>query len=162
MSFVEAEQVLRSLEGYRVPAPGARVNAGFADFDTGLSVSLGRGRDGNVNAVEVFRPSRDVNVLCHGISVFELPAEEVIHRLSEITPIRVEDEGMRALAPELLLSLWRSVLPEDPDDEDGRFFEAALVAAPGYYNPSIESRLAQDSHESCIIGSSDDGQGSLF
>ncbi|GII23292.1 hypothetical protein [Planosporangium mesophilum] len=133
MPFAEAERVLHSLEGYRPPAPGERVNAGFADFESGLSVSVGRGRDGNVEAVEVYGPSRDVTVLYRDIAVFDFPAEEVIRRLSEIAPIQVEDDGMRVLAPELLLSLWRSVLPEGPDDEDGRYFEAALVAVPGYY-----------------------------
>jgi hypothetical protein len=162
MPFVEAELVLHSLEGYRPPASGVRVNAGFADFDSGLSASLGRGQDGNVETVEVYKPGRDVAVFFRGISIFDIPAEEVIRQLSEIAAIQVEDDGMRVLAPELVLSLWRSVLPDGPDDEDGRYFEAVLVAAPGYYDRSAEPRSADDSSAKRTSGSSNDGQAFLF
>lgn len=134
MSFDEAEQALRLIAGYQPPRPGDRPNPGFAHYDSELSISVSRDRNGSVDAVEVYRPSRDVVVLFRDIPIFNLPAEEVIERLSDITPIEVEDGGLRALATDLLLSLWRSVLPEGVEDEDGRYFEAVLVAAPGFYS----------------------------
>ena len=162
MPFVDAENVLHSLDGYRPPIPGQYVNAGFADFESGLSVSIGRGHDGTVESVEVFRPDRDVTVICRGLPVFELPADEVVRRLSEITAIEIEDEGMRVVAPELLLSLWRSVLPDGPDDEDGRYFEAALVAAPGYHGTPADFEPANDVGGGSASEPSDGAQGSLF
>ncbi|MGA3488380.1 hypothetical protein ACK8GG_10245 [Micromonosporaceae bacterium DT55] len=133
MSFEEAEQVLQLIDGYQPPRPGNRLNPGFAHYDSELSIALSQDRSGSVDAVEVYRPSRDVVVLFRDIPIFDLPAEEVIQRLSNITSVEIEDDGLRVLAPNLLLSLWRSVLPEGPDDEDGRHFEAVLVAAPGFY-----------------------------
>lgn len=162
MPFAEAESILRSLEGYRPPTAGAHVNAGFADFDTGLSISVGRGRDGHVEAVEVYRPTRDVTVFFRGIAVFEIPADEVIRGLSELIPIQVEDGGLRVVAPDLVLSLWQSVLPEGPDDEDGRYFEAALVAAPGYYDAPVELGSTDGLAGDHLDGSRNEGQESLF
>ena len=162
MPFAEAESMLRLLEGYQQPMAGVHVNAGYADFESGLSISVGRGRDGNVEAVEVYRPTRDITVICRGIAVFEVPADEVVRRLSELTPVQVEDEGLRVLAPDLVLSLWRSVLPEGPDDEDGRYFEAALVAGPGYYGLPVELGSADDLAEKRTDGPRNEGQSSLF
>jgi len=39
----------------------------------------------------------------------------------------------RSTAPDLLLALWRAVVPEDDNDSDGRYFESVLAAMPGYY-----------------------------
>ncbi|WP_220446425.1 hypothetical protein [Micromonospora chalcea] len=134
MSLEEAEQTLRMIDGYLPPRPGDRSNPGFAHYESELSIAVSQDRSGSVDAVEVYRPSRDVVVLFRGIPIFDLPAEGVIQRLSGMTQVEIEDGGLRVLAPDLLLSLWRSVLPEGVADEDGRCFEAALVAAPGFYD----------------------------
>ena len=44
------------------------------------------------------------------------------------------DNLVEAIAPSLLLSLWRPVTPESPDDQEGRFFASALIARHGYYD----------------------------
>ena len=67
------------------------------------------------------------------IDVFAVPATGLTDRLRAVTPVEVHEDGRRVVAPELLLAFWRAVLPEGPDDEDGKYFESVLVAAPGYY-----------------------------
>jgi hypothetical protein len=48
--------------------------------------------------------------------------------------VEVEEDGHAFTAPSLLLSLWRPATPQAPDDQEGRFFESALIARPGYYD----------------------------
>ncbi|MGW6935384.1 hypothetical protein ACWGE0_35355 [Lentzea sp. NPDC054927] len=135
MPFDEAIQVVQAIEGFQLQAPaGGYTSPGFAHFDSGMSISLGPDRNGAVKAVEVYRPDRDVDVTYRDIDVFSRPADEVIRLLAEIADVRVEDDGLLVVAPDLLLSLSRDMLPEDEDDEDGRYFGAVLVAAPGYYD----------------------------
>ena len=44
------------------------------------------------------------------------------------------------LAPELLLSLWRPVEPDDePNEEQGYFFGSVLLAASGYYDTPAQA-----------------------
>ena len=70
-----------------------------------------------------------------GLSVFVSfdAADAVVEALREHTTIQVEEDGHSFTAPDLLLALWRSVVPEDDDDPEGRHFESVLVARPGYY-----------------------------
>ncbi|WAL63982.1 hypothetical protein ORV05_23695 [Amycolatopsis cynarae] len=134
MPFDKAELALKSIAGFVPPEPGGRVAPGFAHYDSEMSIAVGQDRSRNVRSIEVYRPSRDVNVLFRGISVFGLAADEVIRRISDVARLEIEDGGRQVLAPELLLSLWRGTLPGRPEDEDGRYFEAVLAAAPGYYD----------------------------
>jgi hypothetical protein len=142
MPFAEAEALLRGIPGYRPPEPGTRFNLGFAHYESELSLSVGRDRQGQVKAVEVYRPEREVSVFFRDIAVFDLPAEEVVSRLQAVTRIEVQDGGRTILAPDLLLCLWRPSLPDDPEDYDGQFFETVLVAAPGYYEET-EPRISE-------------------
>ena len=54
-------------------------------------------------------------------------------KLGEHTSIEVDEDGRSVTAPDLLLALWRSVVPESDGDPDGRYFESVLMAGPGYY-----------------------------
>lgn len=134
MPFEDAERTLRSLPGYVAPAPGESRNAGFAHYESEMSITVEADRSGAVKAVEVYRPQRDDTLVYQGISLLSEPAIDVIRRLAGVAEIDVEDDGLRVLAPDLLLSLWRATLPEGPHDEDGKYFESVLVAAPGYYD----------------------------
>lgn len=126
-------RVLREIPGYVEPGPGEARQPGFGHYESGMSISAGPGRAGVVEAIEIYRPAADVQVVYHDLDVFNTPAQEVVDRLSGMTPLQIEDDGLLVVAPELLMSLWRPVLPEDEDDEDGRYFDSVLVAAPGYY-----------------------------
>ncbi len=139
MPAEDASALLRTLDGYLKPRPGTRPNPSFAHYSCGLSVSICPDTGGLVDAVELYRPERDVTVLFGDIPIFDLPADEVIRRIESLTPTEVQDEGLTVIAPALLLALGRSTLPEDPDDPDGMYFESVLVAAPGYYDGPLES-----------------------
>jgi hypothetical protein len=134
MPLDQAEQALRAIVGFVPPTPGKRIAPGFAHYESEMSIAVEPDRSRNVRSIEVYRPSRDVNVLYRDISVFRIAADDVIRRISDIVRLEIEDDGLRVLAPELLLSLSRDTLPEGPEDEDGRYFEAVLVAVPGYYD----------------------------
>jgi hypothetical protein len=134
MLFEVAESALRTIPGFRPAVPGSRHNPGFAHYDSEMSISVGKDSNGRVRAIEVYRLTWGVDVLFRGISIFAVPADEIVRLLSRIDVLEIQDDGLRVLAPNLLLSLWRGTLPDGPEDEDGRYFEAILVAAPGYYD----------------------------
>ncbi|MDX6740111.1 hypothetical protein [Actinocorallia sp. A-T 12471] len=132
MDFDAAQRELVSLPGYRPPALGRRVEPGFAHYDSEMSISVYPERD-QVKAIEIFRPEEEDSVVYRGISLFELPADQVIEALSTTESLDIVRGGEFVVAPELLLALSRPHLPAGPDDEDGRYFESVLIAAPGYY-----------------------------
>ncbi len=61
---------------------------------------------------------------------------DVVTRMSEITTIvAAEDDPASFVAPDLLLSFWRPFQgDDDPDDEQGYYFNSVLLARPGYYD----------------------------
>lgn len=132
MDFDAAQRELASLPGYRHPALGRRGQPGFAHYESEMSISVHPER-GRVKAIEVFRPEEGDTVTYQGISVFELPAEQVIREMADLQRLDIVREGLLVVAPDLLLAFSRPHLPQSPDDEDGRYFESALLAAPGYY-----------------------------
>lgn len=134
-----ASAMLRTMDGYLERDRGSRPNRYFAHYACGLSISVSPGPAGLVDAVELYRPERDVTVLFGDVAVFDLPADEVIRRIGSMTPVEVEDDGLTVIAPALLLALGRPTLPEGPEDSDGRYFESVLVAGPGYYDGRSET-----------------------
>jgi hypothetical protein len=134
MPFDEAESALRDIPGIVSSPTGEKHAPGFAHYESEMSIAVDSGPDGRVRSIEIYRPTRGVEVRFRDISIFEVPADEVIVRLGQVATVEVQDDGLRVIAPDLLISLWRSVLPEGPWDEDGRYFESILVAAPGYYD----------------------------
>ncbi|WP_127504311.1 hypothetical protein [Actinoplanes solisilvae] len=142
MEYAKATELLRDLSGYRPPGPDSRVSAGYFHYKSGLTISISRDHAGLVDAVEIYRPVQELPVLFAGIPLFGVPADEVISRLAAVTRVELEDDGAFAVAPDLLLALWRPGVPDDPGDLEGRFFQSALVAAPGYYDPRPD-RIAE-------------------
>jgi len=60
--------------------------------------------------------------------------QEVVERLRAVgVSIEVRENGSSFVAGELLLALWRDGGPASPDDKP-LYFEAALIAMPGYYD----------------------------
>ena len=60
--------------------------------------------------------------------------QEVVERLRAVgVSIEVRENGSSFVAGELLLALWRDGGPAGTDDKP-LYFEAALVAMPGYYD----------------------------
>lgn len=89
-------------------------------------------------AVEVGRPHEALDVVrFQDIDVFGLPAREVVTRVGQLTHIEPHvDDPASYVAPDLLLSFWRPFQSDDePDETQGYFFSAVLLAQPGYYDP---------------------------
>lgn len=85
-----------------------------------------------VVAVELARPDDGQSVTFGDIDVFGTPADEVIDALGRHAEVEVTEGGHSVTASSLLLTLWRPTVPESAEDEEGRYFEAVLVARPGY------------------------------
>ncbi|MER5268263.1 hypothetical protein ABTZ99_39845 [Actinosynnema sp. NPDC002837] len=134
MPFDEAAELLHSLDGYRTPSPGRDSRLGFAHYESELTISLSPDRERRVKAIELYRPERDVTIRFGDIAIFDTPADEVIQRLSGVTRLEVEDEGLHVVAPDLLLALGRPFRSDSADEPEGWYFESVLVAAPGYYD----------------------------
>ena len=113
---------------------GDEVNASLVvERPSGLSIFVYFDATDAVEAVEFGRPRSPEVVAFRGIDIFGTPADALVTQLREITSIDVDEDGHSATAPDLLLALWRSVVPEDDDDQDGRYFESVLLSRPGYY-----------------------------
>ncbi|WP_249402320.1 hypothetical protein [Streptomyces sp. YIM 121038] len=90
-----------------------------------------------LESVELGRPSEPSDVVTfRGIDVFGLSAREVVNQMSDVTAIAADDEDPASfVAPDLLLSFWRPFDGDDePDDEQGYYFNSVLLARPGYYD----------------------------
>jgi hypothetical protein len=143
MTFHEARAALETL-GVLTPTTGGEL-ALHLPSGLGFSVGFGVGSTLNrVNAVEVWRPrERDV-VRYRDVDVFGLPAVGVVQRLRRYVDL-VEDESGCFAAPELYLALWRPFAADDePEEEQGHYFQSVLVARPGYNDTPAQAaaRLA--------------------
>ncbi|MGC4746067.1 hypothetical protein ACLQ28_10450 [Micromonospora sp. DT201] len=111
-------------------------------FSVGFGVGPTRGR---VNAIEMWRPHEQDVVRYRDVDVFGLPALEVVERLRRHIDIVPNEDDDGFTARKLHLALWRPFSEEDdPDDEQGRFFQSVLLARPGYDDTPAEAaaRLA--------------------
>lgn len=116
-TFRRADETVPSLVVRR--SQGATIFVYFDDADT-------------VEAVELGRPDDGESVTFRDLDVFATPADEVMEALNQHAEVEVTDGSHAATAPSLYLAFWRPTVPEDPEDEEGRYFESVLVAAPGY------------------------------
>ena len=120
------------------PKPFRRSNEANASLvverPSGLSIFVHFDAADAVEAIELGRPEgSDDHVSFRGIDIFGTPADELVELLREHAAIEIEEEEHSVTAPNLLLALWRSVVPENDDDPAGRYFESVLVAEPGCY-----------------------------
>jgi hypothetical protein len=71
-----------------------------------------------------------------GREVLALPADVLVRLVSQDGAYDSQDPelGYSHVFPSLELALWRPVLPEDPDDPDGRHFATVGVGKPGYFS----------------------------
>lgn len=132
MTMDEAMLALAAIDGYRPPSGPIGPSA---TYDSGMSIELEPAPGGTLGAIQVYRPYGAVRVEYRGIDLLGTPAARVVAELNELTELE-EDEGGRSFtAPSLLLSLWRPFVDdEDPDEEQGHYFQSVLVAQPGYYD----------------------------
>ncbi|MFE0177416.1 hypothetical protein ACFWZ2_34420 [Streptomyces sp. NPDC059002] len=108
---------------------------------SGLMISI-HCAGGCLEAIELGRPTTATDIVrFRDVDVFGLPATHVARRLGEHTAIHEDPEDPASfIAPDLLLSLWRPFAADDePDEEQGYFFNSVLVARPGYYDTPEEA-----------------------
>ncbi|NGN62555.1 hypothetical protein G5C51_01340 [Streptomyces sp. A7024] len=108
---------------------------------SGLMISI-HCMQGRLKAVELGRPSAATDhVHFRGVDVFGLPAAEVVRRMSNVATIEPDpDDPASFIAPDLLLSFWRPFAADDePEEEQGYYFNSVLLARPGYYDTPAEA-----------------------
>jgi hypothetical protein len=102
-------------------------------FRNAFQVSYGE--DGRVEFIET-AASTDFRVQFHGCSLHEMPAEDVVRLVLEFAEYDKDypEQEYSYIFPALQLSLWRPVLPSDPDGSEGRHFVAVGVGKEGYFS----------------------------
>jgi hypothetical protein len=91
--------------------------------------------DGRVEFIET-AASSDFQVLFHDSSLHEMTAEDAVQLVSQFAEYDKNhpEQGYSYIFPALQLSLWRPVVPADPDDTEGRHFEAVGVGKEAYFS----------------------------
>lgn len=150
MTMAEAEAALEEPPGLvqvqRIPRGlpgGPPVHALFADYQNGLSIEVSpEGDAARVLSVECWRPWRlgAVAFPCLGVDVLNEPARDVVAHLRSRAALELEndeDDPETLVAPQLLLALRRTHIPDEEEaaeEPERRCFASALVAAPAYYD----------------------------
>ncbi|MFC4145142.1 hypothetical protein ACFO0M_02630 [Micromonospora mangrovi] len=132
MRIDEARAALRTL-GPLTPTAHGEV-ALHLPSGLGFSVGFGVGptRD-RVNAIELWRPTEQDVVRYRDVDLFGLPALDVVERLRRHVDLAPNEDDDGFTARELYLALWRPfAADDDPDEEQGYFFQSVLLARPGY------------------------------
>ncbi|MGC5019319.1 hypothetical protein [Micromonospora sp. DT47] len=74
------------------------------------------------------------------MDLFGLPALEVVERLRRHVDLRPNEHDDGFTAGDLHLALWRPfAADDDPDEEQGHFFQSILLARPGYDDTPAEA-----------------------
>ena len=77
----------------------------------------------------------DIEAEISGHGVFTTPADELVTILRDLAPFDASDPelGYSYVFPDLDLAVWRPVVPEDAEDEGGRYFSTIGVGVAGYF-----------------------------
>jgi len=102
-------------------------------------LSVDYGANNNVEHISISNPnSDDVNVLFQNLDVFTIPASEMIAAIENHTGLKVDIDDTEIpylyIFQDLDLSFWRSVLPENESDKEGKYFETVSIGVKGYYS----------------------------
>jgi hypothetical protein len=102
-------------------------NNGFQVFYTGEQPT--------VEYIELSRDC-DFSVFIDGIDVFSMPANELIMNITQKSNFDQNDPelGYSYVFPEWELALWRPVVPENDDENDGRYFSTIGIGIHGYFS----------------------------
>jgi hypothetical protein len=81
-------------------------------------------------------PNKSFEVVYKDIDIFNTEAAKLIELISKDAAYSEKDPelGYSYIFPELELSLWRPVLPENENDTEGRYFATVGVGKRGYYS----------------------------
>jgi hypothetical protein len=98
------------------------------------------GKDDQVEFIELLR-STGISAKTKGIDVFGEPAKVVLSQIAEFSEYNQDDPevGYSYVFPDLELSLWRPNIPENEEEEDGKYFSTIGIGIPGYYSATTQS-----------------------
>jgi hypothetical protein len=101
-------------------------------FLSGLMVDFDEA--GAVEFVELAN-SEKFTATFHRQDLHTIPANDAVTLLSKYGKFKDDDPelGHSYIFPDLQMSLWRSTVQDDENDEDGKYFEAIGIARPGYF-----------------------------
>ena|SRR5437899_7549978 len=121
---------------YKVPG------ATLTDTYFGSDLQVAYDAADRVEYIELDGPGA-IDAVFHGGSLLNVPAEEVRDWMKQFAEYDPDDPelGYSYVYPTLDLSLWRPVLPENPDDNEGRFFRSVGVGRSGYFDRGGQSSV---------------------
>lgn len=98
------------------------------------------GKNDKVEFIELLRES-GFSALTRGIDVFGTPAQQVLSQIASFSEYNQDDPevGYSYVFPDLELSLWRPNIPENEEEEDGKYFSTIGIGIPGYYSATTQS-----------------------
>ncbi len=111
-------------------------------FDFGMAINYDA--TGRVEFIELAN-SKEFRALFFGKCLHEVGADEAVIFLESFArhDLSNPELGYSYVFPDLQISLWRSVIPEESqalDDLTGRYFEAVGVAGHGYFQFNVIDR----------------------
>ncbi|HEX9961098.1 MAG TPA: hypothetical protein VGB00_09210 [Pyrinomonadaceae bacterium] len=89
---------------------------------------------GKLEFIEISR-DEDIEAVFRGRNVFKIPANDLIEEICQSFQLDVNDDelGYCFTFPDIELSFWRPVIPEDENDEDGKYFSTVGIGRKGYF-----------------------------
>jgi hypothetical protein len=126
-------EICRGMDGFTAPANPSRHLRGFWQFDFGMFLKARLDSEGRAQTLQISGSGAFAayNAEFQGMNLLATPAEEVIRLLGTLDEVDSDEFAFRITAPTLGLALARDVVPDDEDDEDGRYFTSVLTAVPG-------------------------------
>jgi hypothetical protein len=122
------------------PKTSANGKNNYQFNDIFFSVFYDKGE--NVNYIEYSEYDDKAKILVYGIDVFKTPASDLIDQIVKQTGHQFDPDEKEIpycyIFPELELSFWRPVFPEDEHDEDGKYFITVGIGTKGYYTDKLQ------------------------
>jgi len=118
------------------PFSKAGLDASRADVFHAFGFQVFYTAEGLVDYIEL-SAGPHIEATLNGMAVFATPSEQVVAAVAALSPFDSSDPelGYSYVFPELDLAFWRPVLPESPDDPEGRYFATVGVGSEGYFRP---------------------------
>ncbi len=91
-----------------------------------------------VEYIEISNPkSKEIQVVLEGMSIFDMETIALVENVKKENILELDSADTEIpysfIFPEIELSFWRHVLPENENDEEGKFFETVGIGVKGYH-----------------------------
>jgi len=103
-----------------------------------LHYSIHFDREEKIEYIELSNPKiESVQILLGSLNIFNSESIKLISSIEETMNLAYNKEDPEFpysfIFPEVELSFWRPTLPENENDEEGRYFETVGIGIKGYY-----------------------------